>query len=174
MIMLDASIVNVAIPSMLRELHTNLNGIVWVSSVYLLTYAAPLMISGRLGDRFGRKQVFIAGMAIFTSASLACGLSTSIGPLIAARAVQGLGAAIMAPQTMAYVGHLFPADKRGAAMGAGAPLARWPPRPADRRGAGGQRRLALDLHGERASRSPRPCLVRGAAAQPRTAPGFTL
>ncbi len=117
MIMLDTSIVNVAIPTMLRDLHTNLNGIVWVNSVYLLSYAVPLMLGGRLGDRFGRKQVFIAGMAIFTAASLACGLSATIGLLIAARAVQGLGAATMAPQTMAYVGHLFPADKRGAAMG---------------------------------------------------------
>lgn len=117
MIMLDTSIVNVAIPTMLRDLHTTLNGIVWVNSVYLLTYAVPLLISGRLGDRFGRKQVFIAGMAIFTAASLACSLSTSCGELIAARAVQGLGAATMAPQTMAYVGHLFPANRRGAAMG---------------------------------------------------------
>jgi EmrB/QacA subfamily drug resistance transporter len=117
MLMLDASIVNVAVPTMLRDLHTNLNGIVWVNSVYLLTYAVPLMIGGRLGDRFGRKETFMAGMAVFTAASLACGLSSSVGVLIAARAVQGLGAAVMAPQTMAYVGHLFPADRRGAAMG---------------------------------------------------------
>lgn len=117
MIMLDTSIVNVAVPTMLRDLRTDLNGIVWVNSVYLLTYAVPLIIGGRLGDRFGRKQAFIWGMALFTAASLGCGLSDSVGMLIAARAVQGLGAAAMAPQTMAYVGHLFPANRRGAAMG---------------------------------------------------------
>jgi EmrB/QacA subfamily drug resistance transporter len=118
MIMLDTTIVNVAIPTILRDLHATLNEAVWVNSVYLLTFAVPLLFAGRLGDRLGRKPMFLAGMVIFTLSSLGCGLSNSIGVLIAARAVQGLGAAAMAPQTMAFITHLFPPAKRGAPMGA--------------------------------------------------------
>lgn len=118
LIMMDTTIVNVAIPDMLTELHADLNQITWVNSVYLLTYAVPLLIAGRLGDRLGRKPVFLAGMAIFTAASLWCGLSGSVEMLVVARAVQGIGAATMAPQTMAFITTLFPADRRGAALGA--------------------------------------------------------
>lgn len=117
MIMMDTSIVTVAIPTMLRSLHASLSQVIWVNSVYLLTFAAPLLLAGRLGDRLGRKPVFLAGMAVFTAASLACGLSQSPGQLIAARAIQGIGAAVMAPQTMAFIATLFPPDKRGAPMG---------------------------------------------------------
>jgi EmrB/QacA subfamily drug resistance transporter len=117
MILLDTTIVNIAIPQMVDDLHTSLENIIWVNSVYLLTYAVPLLLTGRLGDRYGPKRLFLVGLAIFTLSSLACGLSTSIGPLIAARAVQGLGAAAMMPQTMAFIYHLFPAGRRGAAMG---------------------------------------------------------
>jgi EmrB/QacA subfamily drug resistance transporter len=119
MIMLDTTIVNVAIPSMLKgNLHATLNQIIWVNSVYLLTYAVPLLLAGRLGDRLGRKPMFMAGLAVFTLASLCCGLAGSPGLLIAARAVQGLGAAAMGPQTMAFITTLFPPSKRGAPMGA--------------------------------------------------------
>jgi EmrB/QacA subfamily drug resistance transporter len=118
LIMMDTTIVNVAIPDMLADLNADLNGITWVNSVYLLAYAVPLLVAGRLGDQLGRKRVFVAGMAVFTAASLWCGLSTGVGMLVAARAVQGLGAAIMAPQTMAFIGILFPAERRGAALGA--------------------------------------------------------
>ncbi len=118
MIMLDTTIVNVAIPAMLRgSLHATLNQIVWVNSVYLLTYAVPLLLSGRLGDRIGRKQMFLAGLVVFTLASLCCGLAGTPGLLIAARAVQGFGAAAMGPQTMAMITTLFPPAKRGAPMG---------------------------------------------------------
>jgi EmrB/QacA subfamily drug resistance transporter len=118
MIMLDTTIVNVAIPAMLRgSLHATLNQIIWVNSVYLLTYAVPLLLAGRLGDRLGRKPMFLAGLAIFTIASLCCGLAGTPGLLITARAVQGLGAASMAPQTMAFITAMFPAARRGAPMG---------------------------------------------------------
>lgn len=118
MIMLDTTIVNVAIPAMLRSgLHPTLNQIVWVNSVYLLTYAVPLLLTGRLGDRLGRKPMFQAGLVIFTAASLWCALAGTPELLIAARAVQGLGAAAMTPQTMAFITSLFPPDRRGAPMG---------------------------------------------------------
>jgi EmrB/QacA subfamily drug resistance transporter len=117
MILLDTTIVSIAIPSMVRGLNTGLNSVVWVLSVYLLTYAVPMLFTSRLGDRFGPKRVFLAGLAVFTLASLWCGLSGSVEMLITARAVQGLGAALMTPQTLAFITHLFPPAKRGPAMG---------------------------------------------------------
>ncbi|HWE90559.1 MAG TPA: DHA2 family efflux MFS transporter permease subunit [Pseudonocardiaceae bacterium] len=118
MIMLDTTIVNVAVPTMLRDLHASLNEVIWVNSAYLLTYAVPLLLTGRLGDRLGRKRMFLFGMVLFTGASLWCGLSTTAIMLIIARAVQGLGAAAMTPQTMAFITNLFPPARRGAPMGA--------------------------------------------------------
>jgi EmrB/QacA subfamily drug resistance transporter len=117
MILLDTTIVSIAVPSMLRELHAGLNSIVWVTSVYLLTYAVPMLFTSRLGDRLGPKRVFLAGLVVFTLASLWCGLSGTVGMLIVARAVQGLGAAAMTPQTLAFVSHLFTPAQRGQAMG---------------------------------------------------------
>ncbi|HEX3588597.1 MAG TPA: DHA2 family efflux MFS transporter permease subunit [Pseudonocardiaceae bacterium] len=117
MIMLDTTIVNVAIPAMLRGLHATLNQIIWVNSVYLLTYAVPLLLTGRLGDRLGRKPMFLTGLVVFTLASLCCGLSRTPELLITARAVQGLGAAAMAPQTMSFITAMFPPARRGAPMG---------------------------------------------------------
>ncbi|WP_405485797.1 DHA2 family efflux MFS transporter permease subunit [Nocardia sp. NBC_00511] len=118
MILLDMTIVAVANPAIMIGLHTDLSKVIWVTSAYLLTYAVPLLITGRLGDRFGPKRLYLAGLVVFTLASLWCGLAGGIGALIAARAVQGLGAALIAPQTMAVIGRIFPADRRGAAMGA--------------------------------------------------------
>jgi EmrB/QacA subfamily drug resistance transporter len=117
MILLDTTIVTIAIPSMVRGLNTDLNSVVWVISIYLLVYAVPMLFTSRLGDRFGPKRVFLAGMVVFTLASLWCGLSDTATTLIIARAVQGLGAALMTPQTLAFITHLFPPAKRGAAMG---------------------------------------------------------
>ncbi|MEU5263469.1 DHA2 family efflux MFS transporter permease subunit [Amycolatopsis sp. NPDC021455] len=117
MILLDTTIVSIAIPTMLTKLNAGLNSIVWVISVYLLTYAVPMLFTSRLGDRFGPKRVFLAGLVVFTGASLWCGLSGNAEMLIAARAVQGLGAALMTPQTLAFITHLFPPSKRGPAMG---------------------------------------------------------
>ncbi|MFE5563966.1 MFS transporter [Amycolatopsis japonica] len=117
MVMLDTTIVPIAMPSMLRELPTGLNAIVWVVSVYLLTYAVLMLFGSRLGDRFGPRRVCLAGLAVFTVASVWCGLSGDVGTLIVARALQGVGAALLAPQILAFVGHLFPPAERGPAMG---------------------------------------------------------
>jgi EmrB/QacA subfamily drug resistance transporter len=113
MIMLDSTIVTVAIPAMLGGLHANLNEVVWVNSVYLLANTVPLLLTGRLGDRYGPKRVLVVGLVIFTGASLWSGLATSPGMLIAARAVQGLGAAAMTPQTLSFITRLFPPERRG-------------------------------------------------------------
>jgi EmrB/QacA subfamily drug resistance transporter len=112
MIMLDSTIVTSTIPAMLIDLRANLNQIIWVNSVYLLANTVPLLITGRLGDRFGPRRVLLIGLVIFTGASLWCGLATSPGSLIAARAVQGLGAAAMTPQTLAFITRLFPPERR--------------------------------------------------------------
>ena len=116
MILVDATIVTVATPALLVALDADVNSVVWVTSAYLLAYAVPLLITGRLGDRFGPKRVYLAGLAVFTLASLWCGLTGTVGALVAARVVQGLGAAMMTPQTMAVITRTFPADQRGRAM----------------------------------------------------------
>jgi EmrB/QacA subfamily drug resistance transporter len=116
MILVDTTIVSVANPAVMAGLHTDIDAVIWVTSAYLLTYAAPLLVTGRLGDRFGPKPVYLTGLTVFTLASAACGLSGSIGARIAARAFQGLGAALMTPQTMAVITRLFPPDSRGKAM----------------------------------------------------------
>lgn len=120
MILVDTTIVAVANPAIkaaLDPLTPNLDNVVWVTSAYLLAYAVPLLITGRLGDRFGPRNIYLIGLALFTLASLWCGLSTSLGLLVAARAAQGLGAALMTPQTMAVITRTFPPTQRGAAMG---------------------------------------------------------
>jgi EmrB/QacA subfamily drug resistance transporter len=116
MILVDTTIVTVATPAIISDLHADVNSVVWVTSAYLLAYAVPVLITGRLGDRFGPKNIYLIGLTVFTAASLWCGLTTSIGLLIAARVVQGLGAALLTPQTMAVITRIFPADRRGQAM----------------------------------------------------------
>jgi EmrB/QacA subfamily drug resistance transporter len=117
MILVDSTIVSVAIPSMMAGLHADINEVLWVTSAYLLAYAVPLLITGRLGDRFGPKVLYQLGLVLFTVSSAWCGLSGSIGMLIIARVFQGLGAAMMTPQTMAVITRTFPANRRGTAMG---------------------------------------------------------
>ena len=116
MILVDTTIVSVATPTILSALHTDVDSVVWVTSAYLLAYAVPLLITGRLGDRFGPRRVYLVGLAVFTLASLWCGLTDTITGLIIARVVQGLGAAVMMPQTMAVITRTFPAESRGRAM----------------------------------------------------------
>jgi len=119
MILIDTTIVSVANPSIMKGLNlgTDYNAVIWVTSAYLLAYAVPLLITGRLGDRFGPKNLYLIGLVIFTAASAWCGFAGTIGVLIAARVVQGLGAALMTPQTMAVITRIFPPERRGAAMG---------------------------------------------------------
>ncbi|MCG2624185.1 DHA2 family efflux MFS transporter permease subunit [Arthrobacter sp. I2-34] len=117
MILIDTTIVSVANPAILEGLHTDINSVIWVTSAYLLAYAVPLLITGRLGDRFGPKNLYLTGLVAFTAASAWCGFSTDIAMLITARVFQGLGASLMTPQTMAVITRIFPPDRRGAAMG---------------------------------------------------------
>ncbi|WP_435742300.1 DHA2 family efflux MFS transporter permease subunit [Nocardioides sp. SYSU DS0663] len=116
MILVDSTIVSVATPALIVDLQADVNAVVWVTSAYLLAYAVPVLITGRLGDRFGPRRMYLAGLTIFTLASLWCGLTDSIEGLVAARVVQGLGAALITPQTMAIITRIFPAHRRGRAM----------------------------------------------------------
>jgi EmrB/QacA subfamily drug resistance transporter len=116
MILVDLTIVIVATPTIIDELDASVNQVVWVSSAYMLAYAVPVLITGRLGDRYGSKYLYLAGLTVFTLASLWCGLSNSIEMLIVARVVQGLGASMITPQTMAIITRIFPAAERGKAM----------------------------------------------------------
>ena len=115
MIMIDTTIVSVATPAIIEDLHAEVNSVVWVTSAYLLAYAVPVLITGRLGDRLGQKQVYLGGLVVFTLASLWCGLTGSVEALIIARIVQGLGASLMNPQTMAIITRIFPPERRGQA-----------------------------------------------------------
>ncbi|WP_460851257.1 MDR family MFS transporter [Nocardioides montaniterrae] len=116
MILVDLTIVQVATPTIIEDLHATVNQVVWVSSAYMLAYAVPVLITGRLGDRFGSKYIYLAGLVVFTGASVWCGFTTTIGGLIAARILQGFGASMMTPQTMAIITRIFPVAQRGAAM----------------------------------------------------------
>ena len=116
MILVDMTIVTVATPDIMKDLHASTNDVLWVTSAYLLAYAAPVLITGRLGDRIGPKWMYLAGLTVFTLASLWCGLSNSIEMLITARVVQGLGASMITPQTMAVITRIFPPERRGQAM----------------------------------------------------------
>ncbi|MBO1333507.1 MFS transporter [Streptomyces sp. VRA16 Mangrove soil] len=115
--LLDSTIVNVAIPSIGAELHASESALQWLVSAYLLGFASTLIVSGHLGDRFGRRGLFLAGTAGFGLASLACGIAQSPGQLIAARAVQGVMAAVLVPQVLGSFRTLFQGKERGAAFG---------------------------------------------------------
>jgi EmrB/QacA subfamily drug resistance transporter len=116
MILVDSTIVAVANPSIMADLGTGYDTVIWVTSAYLLAYAVPLLVSGRLGDRFGPRNLYLAGLAVFTAASLWCGLSGSVATLIAARVVQGVGAAALTPQTLSTITRIFGPQRRGMAM----------------------------------------------------------
>jgi EmrB/QacA subfamily drug resistance transporter len=116
MILVDATIVSVANPTIMVELGADYDGVIWVTSAYLLAYAVPLLVTGRLGDMYGPKNLYLAGLGVFTAASLWCGLAGSIEMLIAARVVQGIGAALLTPQTLSTITRIFPRDRRGVAM----------------------------------------------------------
>ena len=116
MILVDTTIVSVATPAIIEDLDAGVNDVVWVTSAYLLAYAVPVLITGRLGDRFGPKRLYLAGLTVFTLASLWCGMTGTIEGLIIARIVQGLGASMITPQTMAIITRIFPQARRGKAM----------------------------------------------------------
>ena len=115
---LDNNVTNVALPTIERSLHLSVSGLEWIVSSYLLVFAGLLLVGGRVADVYGRRRVFLAGLAAFTLSSLAAGLAGSGGELIAARAVQGLGAALLTPATLAIIAHAFTDVKeRTAAIG---------------------------------------------------------
>ena len=117
MIMLDNTVVNVALPSIRKDLGISISGLEWVVNAYALTFGVLLLSGGKLADLLGRRRIFIAGLVIFTAASLWCGLAGSPGSLIAARTVQGVGAALMNPATLSIIMATFPARQRGTAIG---------------------------------------------------------
>src|SRR6266513_3868288 len=117
MILLALTIVNVAIPAMSKGLNAPLDEILWVLNAYILVYAVLLIPAGRLGDLFGQRNMFALGLAVFTLASALCGFSQNSTELIAARIVQGVGGALLTPQTLAILTSIFPPERRGAAFG---------------------------------------------------------
>src|SRR5436190_5410439 len=117
MILLDTTIVNIAIPAISDRLHASLSDILWVLNSYILVYAVLLITAGRLGDLYGPKQLFIAGLIVFTAASVACGFAQNPAQLIIFRVVQGVGGALLTPQTLSVLTMIFPPEKRGAAFG---------------------------------------------------------
>jgi EmrB/QacA subfamily drug resistance transporter len=117
MIMLDNTVVNVALPAIQRDLHIGLSELEWIVAGYALTFAALILSGGKLADRYGRRRIFVLGIVVFTLASLACGLASGGNELIAARIVQGVGAALMNPATLAIISATFPPKQRGMAIG---------------------------------------------------------
>jgi EmrB/QacA subfamily drug resistance transporter len=117
MVFIDGTIVNVALPVLQVQLHASGPEVQWVVEAYTLFLSALLLVGGALGDRFGRRRIFAAGVAMFSLASAACGLASSPAQMIAARAVQGLGGALLAPGSLAIISAFFPEDERGRAIG---------------------------------------------------------
>jgi EmrB/QacA subfamily drug resistance transporter len=115
---LDNLVVTMALPTIQRDLHASISGLEWTVNAYTLTFAVLLLMGAALGDRFGRKRLFLIGMAVFTVGSAAAALAPSIDTLIAARALQGIGGAIVTPLTLTLLTEAVPAERRGLALGA--------------------------------------------------------
>ena len=130
MVALDALVVTTALPAIGHDLKLGVSALEWTVNAYALTYAAGIVTAAALGDRLGRRRVFVAGLALFTVASAACALAPTAGLLLAARTVQGVGAAAVMPLSLTILSAAFPAERRDAAIranGAGARRSR--PRP---------------------------------------------
>ena len=117
MAFIDGSVVNVALPAMQADLATSVAGAQWIVNAYLLLLGALMLVGGAAGDRFGRKRVFASGVALFGAASVACGLAPDAGTLIAARAAQGVGGALLVPGSLALISAAYPPAERGRAIG---------------------------------------------------------
>ncbi|MDB5410759.1 MAG: transporter [Rhodospirillales bacterium] len=120
---LDSSVVNVALPALQRDLQASAAAVQWVMNAYLLLLGSLVLIGGAAADRFGRRRIFVLGIAIFTAGSTACGLAPDATVLVAARAVQGIGAALLTPASLAIIGAAYPPAERGRAIGAWAGFA---------------------------------------------------
>ena len=114
---IDGTVVNVALPALQRDLGANVVDVQWVVEAYALLFSALLLVGGALGDRFGRRRMFAVGIGVFTTASVACGLSHAVNVLVAARAAQGVGAALLVPGSLALISASFPEAERGRAIG---------------------------------------------------------
>src|SRR6266540_499832 len=117
MAFIDGSALNVALPALQADLHATGAQLLWIVNAYLLMLAALILVGGSLGDRLGRKKVFMAGIGLFMLASLACGLAPTVELLIGARVIQGIGGALMIPGSLAIIGASFGAEQRGRAIG---------------------------------------------------------
>ncbi|TMR31874.1 MFS transporter [Nonomuraea zeae] len=117
MMALDSLVVTTTLNSIRQDLTASIDSLEWIVNAYSLTFAVLLLTGAALGDRFGRRRIFIAGLAVFTIASIACALSPDIGTLIAARALQGLGASMVLPLSLTLISAIFPPQQRGKAMG---------------------------------------------------------
>jgi EmrB/QacA subfamily drug resistance transporter len=117
MAFIDGSVVNVALPAIQSELGAGVAAMQWIVNAYLLFLGSLVLVGGSMGDKLGRRSVFIAGIVVFTLASAACGLAPDVGSLIAARAVQGIGAALLVPGSLAIIGAVFEGEARGRAIG---------------------------------------------------------
>jgi EmrB/QacA subfamily drug resistance transporter len=117
MLMLDNTVVNVALPSIQRDLHASLSSLEWTVNAYTLSFAVLMVTGGRMGDIFGRRKMFLFGVVVFGLSSLAIGFAPSDGLLVAFRAVQGIGAAFMMPATLSIITQAFPPEQRGTAIG---------------------------------------------------------
>jgi EmrB/QacA subfamily drug resistance transporter len=117
MVMLDNTVVNVALPTLSLKLHATISDLQWIVDGYVLALASLLLTGGILGDRYGRKRMFLMGLALFTASSLACGLAQSSSQLIASRAIQGIGAALLMPGTLSILTVTFPPHERAKAIG---------------------------------------------------------
>src|SRR5919201_4059029 len=115
---IDATVVGIALPAIGREFHTGLTSLQWIVTGYTLTLAGLLLVAGAMGDRYGRRRVFVVGVVWFALASLLCGLAPNAGVLIAARTLQGVGAALLTPSSLAILEATFVPEDRGRAIGA--------------------------------------------------------
>ena len=183
MIMLDNTVVNVALPSIQRSLHLKISELEWVVTGYALTFGAFMLTGGKLADLFGRRLIFVVGLVVFTASSLACGLAGSATRLIGARVVQGVGAALMNPATLSIITVTFPPRQRGNGdRHLGRRLrARARDRPARRRRDHRADQLELDLLHQHPGRPPRdrrrvrvhpPSRATPPASRSRTSPGL--
>src|SRR5690606_4512137 len=114
---IDGSVVGVALPVMQAELGTTVRGAQWIVNGYLLMLGALILVGGAAGDRLGRRRVFVAGLTLFALASVGCGLAPNVGTLIAMRALQGVGGAMLVPSSLAIISAAFPEEERGRAIG---------------------------------------------------------
>ena len=150
---LDRLVVAIALPAIRTDLGAQVAGLEWTVNAYTLSFAVLLLTGGALGDRFGRRRMFTIGVAVFTAGSAAAALAPTIGALVAARAVQGVGGAIFTPLTLTMLSAVTPPGRRGTVLGAWGGIGglRGGARPAGGRRPGRQRRLARHLLAERAA-----------------------